>query len=254
MNYLQSWLAGRNADSITTSILKSAETNLKTVDTLGNEYIKLRTFYGIKNHWPLDESGVDIDRYDSDPNTRFFLALKKREHQNLIAGLRLTRVEVLENSLSFEMWTHAVDKPHFVSQLLANKHSIILLKNLAHNKRLWDMTRLVTRMSLEEKRTKQTKATTYVALLLLLGMSVRYTGKDSFWLFTTNDDIKRFLDKLGIQYELIGSGKISYSDVGESYFAWVDVGRAFEVLKHGNPIVADLIQRGYDKEPSGKVA
>lgn len=250
MNYLQTWLTSRIVDTLSTSVLRPSEKALHSPNSPEHDYVVMRTQYGLRHHWPLDENGVDIDLYDHDPHTRLFLAFEhsKFSKAKINAGMRLTKVKAFEKSLSFSMWSHAIDKPNVIAQLLENKNEIQVLKEAAHAGKLWDLTRLVTAMSLYEPhlRTKQTKRATYAALLLLLGSAIRHTGKDSYWFFTTNNEVKHFLDRLGIEYSLLAKGRISYSDTGESYFAWSSVNEAFQKLKQGQPVIADLIQRGYD--------
>src|SRR5688572_28986397 len=179
MTFLDSWIADKIADSVSIVPNNSVKIGLQTKDKLVESYIKLRTEYGTKHHWPLNDDDVDIDRYDSDAQTSYFLAVQKSGwgQKKLIAGTRLTKVGSLEDSLSLSMWAHAVDKPHVVSQMIDNKHDITHLKQMARVGNLWDLTRLVTEMSLHEKRSPQDKRATYVALLLILGAAFKYTGR-----------------------------------------------------------------------------
>lgn len=250
MNFLQSWMADRIADKIhVRAVSKPSKRALRTPRTLAGDYVAMRTTYGKMHHWPLDESGVDIDVYDIDPHTVYFLAVQKSGfgRKQLSAGLRLTRVYDFNETLSLAMWDQAVDKRKMTHDLIKHKQDVAILKKAAKKGNLWDMTRLVTAMSLQAERSPKTKRATYVALLLSLGAAMKHTGPDAFWLFTTNRETKRFLDKLGIQYALLADGRIDYSDAGESYLGWTSAPAAYEQLKNGNPVVAQLVERGYKK-------
>lgn len=250
MNYLQSWMADRIADKIRIiTVSAPSKSALRRKKTLAGAYIAMRTAYGKLHHWPLDKTGVDIDHYDTDPHSYYFLALQKSRfgRQQLTAGLRLTQVHDFNKTLSLAMWDHAIDKQKITTELIKHKQDIAILKKAAKKGHLWDLTRLVTAMSLQAERSPKTKRATYVALLVALGTAMKHTGPDAFWLFTTNRETKRFLDKLGIQYATLAEGRIGYSDAGESYFGWTSAPAAYEQLKHGQPIVARLVERGYTR-------
>jgi N-acyl-L-homoserine lactone synthetase len=248
VNYLQNWLADRIAEKIQIKLVsKPSKRALRKKNTLAGEYIAMRTAYGIMHHWPLDETGVDIDQYDLNPHTYYFLALQRsglgRKHLN--TGLRLTQVHDFNDSLSLSMWEHAVDKQKMLHDLVRHKQDIAILKKAAQKGHVWDLTRLVTHMSLQAERPSKLKRATYVALLVTLGAAMRQTGGDAFWIFTTNRETKRFMDRMGIQYTMLTEGRIGYSDAGDSYFGWTSAPAAYEQLKHGQPIVAQLVERGY---------
>lgn len=122
------------------------------------------------------------------------------------------------------------------------------LKRAAKSGHVWDLTRLVTAMALQKRRSQKTKRLTYAALLMTLGAALKFSGPESFWIFTCNQEVKRFLDKLGIQYNLIAQGFISKEDSGESYFAWTSAQAAYNQLKNGQPAVAEIVQRGYSSK------
>lgn len=241
-------MAERIADKISVrAVSKPSKRALCAPHTLAGSYITMRTAYGKMHHWPLDETGVDIDAYDADPHSIYILAIEKRGfgRKHLNAGLRLTRVYDFSDTLSLAMWNDAADKQKMIRDLIKHKQDVAILKKAARKGNVWDMTRLVTAMSLQAERTPKTKRATYAALLLSLGAAMRYTGPDAFWVFTTNRETKRFLDKLGIQYALLAEGRIGYSDAGDSYLGWTSAPAAYEQLKNGNPVIAQLVERGY---------
>lgn len=230
-------------------VSQPSQKDLRSRYTVVGRYIKMRTEYGSKHHWPLDATGVDIDEYDQDPHSYYFLAEETyRLKKSLNAGLRLTRVNDFDSSLSLSMWAHAVDKPHVVHQMIEHKDDIMQLKAAAHNGQLWDLTRLVSAMSLQAERTPQMKRATYVALLLLLGAGLKHTGEDSVWIFTTNIEVRRFLEKLGLTYRLLATGRISYSDAGESYLGWISPHEAYrQMLASQHAVIAHLAARAYNQ-------
>lgn len=241
-------MAERIAEKIRVmSVSKPSERALRRKNSLAGDYVAMRTAYGKLHHWPLDATGVDIDAYDHDPSTFYFLALESSllTKRHLNAGLRLTQISNFDDSLSLSMWGHAVDKQRVTKELVRHKQDVVMLKNAAKNGNLWDLTRLVTAMSVETERTARTKRVTYVALLLMLGAAMKHTGPDAVWIFTTNRETKRFLDRLGIQYALLAQGRIGYSDAGESYFGWTSAPAAYDQIKNVPSIIADLIERGY---------
>ena len=248
MNFLQGWMADRIADKISVrAVSKPSKRALRRPRTLAGDYVAMRTAYGTMHHWPLDDTGVDIDLYDFDPHTIYFLAVENRGfgRKHLNGGLRLTQVYDFNDTLSLAMWDQAIDKQKVTRDLIKHKQDVAILKKAAKKGYLWDLTRLVTAMSLQAERTPKTKRATYAALLLMLGAAMKHTGPDAFWLFTTNRETKRFLDKLGIQYALLADGCIGYSDAGDSYLGWTSAPAAYEQLKSGNPVVARLVERGY---------
>lgn len=248
MNFLQTWMAERIADKIHVyAVSKPSNRALHKEFTLAGDYITMRTAYGKLHHWPVGEGGVDIDAYDHDSHSFYFLATETSGfgRRQLSAGLRLTQVYDFADTLSLAMWDHAVDKQKVTRDLVKHKQDVAILKKAAKKGDLWDLTRLVTAMSLQPERSAKTKRTTYVALLLLLGAAMKHTGPDAFWLFTTNRETRRFLDKLGIQYALLADGRIGYSDAGDSYLGWTSAPAAYEQLKSGNPVIARLVERGY---------
>src|SRR5690348_11780364 len=104
-------MAERIADNISiTAVSKPSKRALRKPGTLAGDYIAMRTTYGKMNHWPLDETGVDIDAYDLEAASVYFLAVEKklfgRKHLN--AGLRLTQVKDFNDTLSLAMWDQAV--------------------------------------------------------------------------------------------------------------------------------------------------
>jgi hypothetical protein len=241
-------MSDRIAEKIrVTTVSRSSKRALHRKNTLAGNYVVMRTAYGRMQHWPLDDTGVDIDVYDHNPKTHYFLALERgrfgKEHLN--AGLRLTQVESFDGSLSLSMWGHAVDKRHITAELIRHKQDVVMLKKAASKGNLWDLTRLVTAMSLQAERPPKTKRVTYVALLLMLGAAMKYTGPNALWIFTCNRETKRFLERLGIQYAMLAQGRIGYSDTGESYLGWTSAPAAYEQLKNGQAIVAQLVERGY---------
>jgi|GEM_PF-5855362 len=243
-------MAERIADKIHISaVSKPSNRALRKPRTLAGDYIAMRTTYGKMHHWPVGEDGVDIDTYDHDPHTIYFLATERSSfgRVHLSAGLRLTKAYDFADTLSLAMWNEAVDRQKMTRDLVKHKQDVAILKKAAKKGNLYDLTRLVTAMSLLAERSPKTKRATYAALLLMLGAAMKHTGPDAFWLFTTNRETKRFLDKLGIQYALLADGRIGYSDAGDSYLGWTSAPAAYEQLKSGNPVIARLVERGYTK-------
>ncbi len=250
MKNFQAWAAKKIAKKIRVKVIgKPQISQLRRPQTSAGSYIAMRTAYGKQNNWPLDSTNTDIDHYDRLPDTTYFLSFRKRflRRGRLIAGLRLTKIKDFEDSLSLEMWSNAEEKQKFVGHLLIHQQDVMTLKRAAKNGRVWDLTRLVTAMALQSRRSRRTKRLTYVALLMALGAAFKTSGSESYWIFTCNPEIKRFLDKLGIQYHLIAQGLISKQDSGESYFAWISAQAAYNQLKNGQPAVAEVVQRGYSR-------
>ena len=214
-----------------------------------NEYITQRTHYARKNDWPVNNVHFDLDDYDSISDTRYLLVIKKIKNPGVkvLTGMRLTKVPKIQESLSFAMWDHAVEKEQFLRQINHHKSDIDLINRSGKHHDLWDLTRLMTHTGLLDKKTWRDRSSTAAALLALLGAGVGFCSKEAYWIFTCDYKIKRFLDRLGLDHTVLAHGKISKSDKGDNYLCYSKVRPSFDKLYKEKPFIFVVARAGHKR-------
>lgn len=189
----------------------------------------------------------DTDRYDENPNT-LHLALydnsnAEAERRQIAAGMRLTQIGSVEDSLS---WSMLERNP--LMRLEAHEHidknglnSIQELNRVAADGNLWDLTRMVNPLDGSVKPEKIVGA-----MVELIGMGIAKTSRrgekkdfdDLAWLFITTPSMKNALDHLGIENEVVARDYVSEGDKDVSYVCYAKPADALREVYQGKD--ADL--------------
>ncbi len=192
------------------------------------EYSQLRTDYVLQEGWPIDDGGIDRDSFDQDPTTHYIVAYTNR----VVAGMRMTNVASIEESLSYHMWDNAVDKISFKDSLKNSKS----LLNKVNSGEIWDITRLVTESNILALKQPRSRALSRVGLFKILarGLSIS-TADDAWWVFTTTERMMGFMQKNGFDVTVIATLKISSTDDSLSSLCIVQPAVVARSLKKKSP-------------------
>lgn len=170
----------------------------------------------------LDNSD-DTDRYDLRDDTYHFV--QRDDSGAVIAAMRLTAVDSVEDSLSYEM-------------LAANEQFQAAVREGSNGEvdgELWDLTRLI--FPLENRHDSETVKG---AIVQLFGMAARVSAgrdilseQDVTWIFTTTPWMLRFLNQTGVQSKVLASDRLPDVDgkLNTTLFCKVDVASAIETLR-----------------------
>lgn len=221
------------------------------------DLVKLRTDFVVAMGWreAVNADGsryVDGDRYDSDPHT-LHTALRDPESGDIKAALRLTQVDSLEGSLSYSM----LDGNKIMQQKLM-LHDVDAqglspaedLNAAAEREELWDLTRLVSPLdgsvNIEDIKDSMLEIFSYS----LARTTPDFEESDPRWIFLTTSKLRFMLDYMGIEHEVLVSGKVSDDDDDESHFCVVKPVKALKsIFEHpeGRERAHDRLQMGLAK-------
>lgn len=159
------------------------------------EWMASRQHYVEQRGWK-DMSNGDFDRYDELPETDH-MAIYDSEEQ-LLYGMRLSPVESIESSLSWEMTQHStMDRERILADWQFNDRTV------------WDLTRLIPGES-------ATFRTAYEAIPLLFGEGLRSCQAkgdlDPVWLFVIDSKFRQWLEKQGVALQVLDEGFINGDD------------------------------------------
>jgi len=217
------------------------------------EVIRQRTEYAFAMKWPIYNPDIDLDHYDSNHHTRYLVAaIPGKKHVTVEASMRLTRVERLDQSLSFFMWDQALVREQFERQLAKHAKEVQMLNLAGKHGELWDLTRLMTATALAHKKTWRARTKTHISMLMIFGAGVSHTGRNAMWVFTCNRSMKRFMDRAGIEHKVLAHGKISKADHSVSFLCYSHVHESFEKLYVRNPFFFKVIHWGHYKALTAK--
>ena len=188
-----------------------------------DESLKLRLQYVEAMDWqPAYLEGQDP--YDKDPRTIHLAKISEGSSSIVEAGMRLTPVDKLGDSLSLEMISSS---PDFLRQLSSQVEWMEQIERAAQEGQLWDLTRLVT--SFDTTIPPKQKIG---SILEMIGAGIALTsdhgeaGVDPLWFFATNRTMKSVFKAVKIQHTVLASGILG-NDEQETYFC---VARPLEVL------------------------
>lgn len=213
------------------TILHSGEIYVPPVDTLAFEVQqgeppmdvleeRLRFVRALK--WLPEDHVDDSDRYDNTPET--YHLTRRAEDGRVLATMRLTKIENIKESLSYEM-LHGNQE---LQEVIAGQQSTVA------DGELWDLTRLSFPLD-----GSQQSARIDDAMVELFGMgeyiSTLGAGEKGavYWIFTTTSWMKKFFDDHGIEYQMLGQGALTNADgrPEKTLFCSVDVRSAVATLK-----------------------
>lgn len=183
---------------------QSTESALIVKDFLANRL----TF--VKGMGWTPEAVTDEDRYDVDPSTAYILRSDAENTSTFIAGMRLTEVDSLENSLSWHMLDGA---PEIKEAARNNEAEFARILAAQERGELWDLTRLVPAL---DGRLMSTPSAMKDSILDIIGGGMRLTaqgeGTDPAWVFVTTPTMLKFLTKIGVRTTTLATGKVSFHD------------------------------------------
>lgn len=208
-----------------------------------DDTLDLRTQFVRMLNWlpsELLEKTRDVDRYDNTPATSHFA--KRGEDDTLLACMRLTPVDSIVGSLSYEM---LAENPEFQQAVAAHQSSVA-------DGKLWDLTRLCFSLDKNVDR-----AEVEDAMIELFGMGHyvstcdENSDREVQWIFTTTPWMVRFFDNHGIAYERLGEGLLTNTDGSQhtTLFCRVDVRSAVAALEADprHEHTYRVLQTGFDQ-------
>lgn len=200
-------------------------------------YSQLRTAYVLQEKWPLHHGGVDYDEYDAGIDSCYIVA---SEGQQVVAGMRLTRVNNINESLSYAMWQNAIDYDKFHQTVDGD----IVLRDKLAGRQVWDVTRLITEASVLTLNTPRSRVYSRIGLFKIMarGVDVVSDEQDPVWVFTTTKKLVTFLQKMKFETGVIFQGRISASDSDDSYLCMVYPRQIMEQVHRTNKTLS-LIAR-----------
>jgi hypothetical protein len=161
----------------------------------------------------------DSDRYDQSLST---LHLFERDGDGtILAGMRLTEIDSVYNSLSVEM-LQGNQRMH--DEVLARADAI---DAGSEGGGLWDLTRLVDAPGGD-------KLTKFKAVIEVFGAGMAATDRGNenlTWIFTTTEEVKNALDGVGIKNEELTRGFISKKDEEKGETSYVCVVRTIDAFR-----------------------
>lgn len=198
-------------------------------------------------HWVPQSTLSDADPYDADPNTTYLVKTADQDgsgDRSFVAGMRLTKVNSVEESMTWNMLRNRPD----IQEEISAKHgeAIKSLDAIAENEALWDLTRLVSQV---DGSVSPRECAAGVQEVFGAGVTMStQNSENTKWLFLTTASFKRFLDVSGVVSEELYSGVITQGDKEESVMCLVDPAAAYEQLKMSeNPVhkrTAEAVMRG----------
>lgn len=168
------------------------------------DWMEARANFMSQKGW-VDVSSGDFDRYDDDMRTDHVMVSDERGE--LLYGMRLTPVESLEESLSWEMIDHSTMDKAAMQKAWPFE-----------GREVWDLTRLVPL-----KRSAVVVANAAIPALFGEGLRecVRKGDADPVWLFVMDSKFRHWLEKQGVFIEELGAGRIN-GDEDESTIGYFE--------------------------------
>lgn len=161
----------------------------------------------------LPDAVDDWDRYDEDPQTQYVIKSNPNNPDKMWTGMRLTKVDDVFKSLSWEMMNgnpalqaQAIQKERFMFNRLANA---------AEQGELYDLTRLTLNFYDEHEADRLPWDKINESFREVFGAGVEATTKDGVaptWLFVTSASFLKHLNAMGIPTDEIVRGKLSPTD------------------------------------------
>ncbi|MGV0626567.1 hypothetical protein [Mycolicibacter minnesotensis] len=196
-------------------------------NTLLNELLLFRSDFIRQMGWRPATRLNDIDHYDGTDAT-LHLGIRDLDSEQLFAGLRLTPIAEVQESLS---WSMLASNPAMIDS--ARRHMIDGANTLARLNTvkeigtglLWDLTRLVNRLDSQADH-----ARTLAGMLELFGVAhgiirKRHSPHERLeirWIFTTTEFLVFALKRVGVNVIVLADGHIRPEDNSKSYFCVVE--------------------------------
>lgn len=201
------------------------------VSRLMESFTQLRTDYVLQQVWPMADGGVDHDYYDRTATTVYVVGSIR---DRVVAGMRLTPVKNVTDSLSYSMWHYALCRQEFLDSLAVN----LPAAGISDHDSIWDVTRLITEANTIATSSPIVRAESRVGLLKILARAAHETDAESpIWIFTTTDQLLRFMRRNHFDVTVLAEGRISSHDAANSYFCIVRPKEVIQKLKKNSPIL-----------------
>lgn len=171
--------------------------------------------------WFDDQHVDDRDRYDAEGRSFHFT---RRKGDEVLATMRLSSVESIEESLSYEM----------ISANSVFQESVLgAAEEVMGEGDIWDLTRLVHPLD-----GRHDKVDVEEAIVELFGMAAQVSAEQAtedkvYWVFSTTSWALRFFRGVGIDLTVLASGKLPDAEGRPrvAHFCVVDLASAAELLK-----------------------
>jgi hypothetical protein len=185
--------------------------------------------YAEKMDW---QEGFGTDSYDGlDSDTRYLIVANLAGQFE--AGARVTPVADLTACRSIGMWAGVLGRhdPAVSRQLTASAGLLDEMKRNAAEGRVWDVTRLVTRVESDQGPHPSIEhAHSNIDIIRLVGMVAGVAGLGGRALYTVTSQLYRFLAKASVLSEVVLEAIINpVRDEPPSYLCFADPGKW-----HGN--------------------
>lgn len=180
---------------------------LEALSWPSEDMLEFRRQFVVRMGWFKEPYTDDSDRYDTDPSTIHFM--ERDEDGAILSGMRLARLESIDESLS-------------VGMLESNKDMHKTVMNFGQTidytrTDVWDLTRLVHRFGDDDGFEESIESAQAIFGAGLAKTEPESEG-DLLWIFATTELILDFLHSRGIKTEQITQGKLKPSDGEDTHF------------------------------------
>lgn len=204
-----------NSDGV--SIYNPSSLTKSTLE-LHEQYLGIRHEFSKIFDWPSKDMDSDKDRYDDNTQTSYVVISfgESGQHESVFdCGMRLTPIETLEESLSWEMLTN---NPQIIDNVSIDAKSEV--DRLVAQGNAWDLTRLVANPEL--KTDTESRMQSFIKMFAAgIHASEVKGASEPVWMFTTTKSLWHFLNRLGIEPKVVAQGKISPDDKDTSLFGYI---------------------------------
>lgn len=203
---------------------------------LMDQFVHARTTHIEDKGW-LDLSGVDVDIYDFHPATTYIFASDVESGGNLLAGMRMTRVEDFLGSLTYSMLDGTVEGCEDVTSTI-DPAGLDRLRQLSADSMLWDITRFIVNPEYTRDPNNRGKlANIGPQIIRMFGKAMEVSEKAIAdrtelnglrthygWVFLSEPNLYDFLKDWDIQCDQLYKGKISPDDETDSILGLIQPG------------------------------
>ena len=227
------------------------------------EYGLARTRYVLENRWlPLEPGTVERDRYDSHLDTT--LVGMCGHDGTLVAGMRLTKVRSVENSLTYSMMDGTVlgcsdiTKNDGLQAMMVRAGSVI-----SDGGSLYDITRFTPVLAYFSQGTKREQVRRYryfrsnVHLMFGVGCGLTSVNENlpglSRWMFLGDKTVPSILTADELQHDTVSVPSISEADVSPLFFGMISPVSAALGSRRVREALVDSIEKASEREGRGWV-
>lgn len=213
-------------------------------DGPNNNVLDLRLRYVNEMGWLDPDRNSDWDGYDNYGTGTVHIS-HRAANGELVAAMRLTPVDSLEESISFvEMIGDDMAYRQSVEEKLARQTSYA-----EYTPQLWDLTRLVHDTSRKKSRQILPAFLEMFGAGLAATMPAEGSSADAWWIFITTNKMRRTLSVCGIDFEELGQSSSNDSGHEMSYCCLVKPTEAMERLRKEPKLqsIYQTVKSGFDR-------